>query len=212
MDIQAKVWTGYAKAASRIGQSYNQYRPNSALNPTASARLVGTIIAAFDDSPNYKFQKPNLYGHPEKFALLDGSVVQVGDYLIGHGETYFIASLPRLLPIPCMQCNATINVLRPASNTGVGAQPYGGDAVASEVAVMTAWPAWIDAGTKGEHGDTNLPGDIRMPWYRVLLPSWSGTLINSADVINDSNGRRYKVSSAELTGLGWRLTAMLAQT
>ena len=77
---------------------------------------------------------------------------------------------------------------------------------------MTQWPALIDIGTKGEKGDTNLPGDVRLGWYRVLLPNCPGSTIEAFDVINDNLDRRYKVSSVELTELGWRLTAMLAQT
>ncbi len=212
MDIQAKIWSGYAKAASRIGLTYNHYRPTGAANPTGAGNLLGTVVAAFDDNSNYQFQKPNLYGHPEKFVLVDGSLVRPGDYIIGNGDTFFVADLPRLLPIPAMQCNVTIDVMRPASSDGYGEQPYGGDAVADEVPIMSQWPAWIDQGTKGERGDTHLPGDVRMGWYRVLLPAWAGAVIDAFDVINDNLGRRYKVSSAELSPLGWRLTAMLAQT
>lgn len=210
--IQAKVWKGYFKAAQRLGSSYSQYRASSAVNPIAPQNLVQHIIAAFDDKPNYKFQVPSLYGHPEKYGLFDGTLVDVGDYLVNGTATYFVAGMGSLQPIVCMACNVVVDVLRPASNSGFGAQPYGGDDVASEVSILTQWPAWLMAGTKGEKSDVGLVGDVRAPWYQILLPSFPGAIINAFDVINDNLGRRYKVSSTELSSLGWRLTVMYAET
>lgn len=211
-DIQGKVWKGYAKAALRLGSQYTQYRASSPFNPIVPQNLVSLLVAAFDDKPNYQFKVPNLYGHPEEYALLDGSLVQVGDYLTNGTSTLFVADLEPLMPIVCMTCNVVLDVLRPASNSGFGAQPYGGDDLASEVPILTQWPAWLMNGTKGEKGDSGLVGDVRAAWYQILLPSFPGATINPYDVINDGLGRRYKVSATELTSFGWRLTAMYAET
>jgi hypothetical protein len=195
-----------------LGQTYDQYRPNGPSNPTGAANWYGTMVAAFDDSANFKFAKPALYGDPISYALVDGSLVSPGDYFIGSGNTMFIAVIPSILPIVAIKCNSVINILRPASNTGVGAQPYGGDQVGSEIPIMTQWPCLIDIGTKGEVGATALPGDVRMSWYRILLPATHGVTIEAFDVVNDNVGRRYKTSAVERTQLGWRLTVMLAET
>jgi hypothetical protein len=63
-------------------------------------------------------------------------------------------------------------------------------------------------GTKGEKGDALLPGDIRLPWWKVIIPYVPGVLIKSMDILYDQFNQRFTVSSTELTELGWRLTAM----
>lgn len=212
--IQAKIYRGYAQAAARVGTSYAQYRPTAALTAAvAGATPISTILAAFDAKPDFRFQVPNGYAKPIWFALADGTNLLVGDYLVGAGGTFFVAGRQALLPIQAVSCNATVSVIRPGGNTGVGVQPYGGDYAAVGIPIATGYPASILQGTKGERGDTGLPGDVRMPWFSVLLPPCpGGVLIQAADDMTDTLGRRYKVSSAELTDLGWRLTAMLAET
>lgn len=216
VDIQAKVWRGYAIAASKLASpvtgQFNHYRPNGIADPLATINLYGALAAAFDDKPNYQFAVPNLYGHPERYALIDGSLILPGDYLTNGTETYFVAAMPALMPIVVMTCNLVLTVKRPFSAPGVGMLPYGGDTASQETPVMTNWPGWCQIGTKGEVGSTNLPGDVRSGWYQILLPALAGTKIEAADVIDDNLGRRYKVSSCELSQLGWRLTAMLAET
>jgi hypothetical protein len=209
--IQAKVYNGYAMAAARVGTAYAQFRPTGAANPTAAGNQIATIQAAFDATA-YKFTTPNLFGKPVWYGLFDGRVALAGDYFIGLYGTYYVAGLEPLLPIVCVSCNRTITVARPFSPSGIGAQPYGGDIRSQAVAVMTAWPASVLQGTKGEKGDAQLPGDTRMPWMQILLPAWAGTDILTNDIITDDHARRYIVSSAELTDLGWRLVAMMVQT
>jgi hypothetical protein len=46
----------------------------------------------------------------------------------------------------------------------------------------------------------------------VLLPEAPGVILRAGDLIADELGRRYIVSSAELTDLGWRITAQQGQT
>lgn len=209
--LQQKIYYGYGKAAQFIGPPYNLFRPTSALNPTAQQNQIGTLNASFN-AMDMSYGKPNLYGKPLWYALLDGSVTQVGDYLIGCDKTYFIAAMQTTLPILAVDCNRTINIVQAAQQPTVGAVGYGGDTAAGEVPLMTAWPASILQGTKGEKGDVNLPGDVRNPWWSVLLPAYPGVIIRSANIIIDDLSRRYVISSAELTDLGWRCTAMQAQT
>ena len=211
--LQAKIYAGYAKAALRLGFVCSQYRPTAVTAAIVSGNLLGTLTAGFDAAADFSYDKPALHGKPLRYALVDGARVQPADYLVAPDATYFIAGMEPLLPIVAVICNATLSVLRPTPNASVGAQPYGGDIVANETPVLTAWPGSIVQGTKGEKGDTNLPGDIRMPWYSVLLPALPGGVqIETADVMTDSLGRRFKISSAELGALGWRLTAALAET
>lgn len=209
--LNNKVMAGYTKAAQKIGTTYQHYRPSSASNPIASGnRLADMLVSLNADDPRYA--KPNVYGKATWYAVADASLLRVGDYLVGVEGTQFVAALQQLLPIFVVDCNRTISVYRPQQQSGVGALGYGGDTAATETAIMTAWPASVLQGTKGEKGGVNLPGDTRDPWWAILLPAWSGVVLRSADIITDDLSRRYVISSAELTDLGWRLTAIQVQT
>jgi hypothetical protein len=209
--LQQKIYYGYGKAAQFIGPPYNLFRPTSALNPTAQQNQIGTLSASFN-AQDMNYSKPNVYGKPLWYALLDGSVTQVGDYLIGCNQTYFIAAMQTTLPILAVQCTNTLNVFRPQQQTAPGVNPYGGTVDENQTELMTAWPASVLQGTKGEKDGAVLPGDVRLPWWSILLPAWPGVTLRSADIITDDINRRYIISSAEITDLGWRITAMQAQT
>lgn len=208
--IQNRIYRGYAKAAQYIGPSYQLFRPSSATNPFQYGPL-GTLNASFN-AQDMTYGKPNVYGKPLWFALLDGTQTQVGDYLTSADKTYFIAAMQQTLPILAVECNRTLNVRRPAQQSGVGALPYGGNTGASETPLMTGWPASVLQGTKGENEGVKLPGDVRLPWWAILLPAFPGVTIRAYDVMSDDLGNRYIISSAEQTDLGWRMTALQAQT
>lgn len=208
--IWAKVWQGYGKAALYTGASYTQYRPTSAFMPMAAA--YGTQYAIFD-AGNYVFAAPQEYAKATWRALVDGRYTQPFDILTGISGTYFIASQDPLLPIFAVRCNEIVDVWRPATNPGMGAIGYGGDAEETRVAVMTGWPASILQGSHTpEKSDVGLPGDARMPWKMVLMPAFPGVLILTNDYITDGNGVRYQVSDAELTNLGWRIAAIVRES
>lgn len=209
--LQSKLYKGYGKAALRIGPQYSLYRPTSATNPIASGNLLGTLNASFN-AQDMLYGKPNVYGKALWYCLVDGTQTKVGDYLVGADKTVFIAAMQQALPILAVECNRTINIVQAQQQPTVGAQGYGGDTAAGETLLMTQWPCSMLQGTKGEKGDVNLPGDVRNPWWNVLLPAYPGAIIRSANIIIDDLKRRYVISSAELTDLGWRCTAMQAQT
>lgn len=209
--LQARIYKGYSLAATRIGPAYDLYRPTSASSPVDQNTWLGALNASFN-AMDMTYGKPNLYGKPLWYALLDGTLTQVGDYLVNGDKTYFIAAMQQTLPILAVECNRTLNIFRPQQQTGVGAVGYGGDTDANETPLMTGWPASVLQGTKGEKNEVNLPGDVRNPWWQILMPAFPGVILRTADIITDDIERRYIVSSAELTDLGWRLTAQSAQT
>jgi hypothetical protein len=207
--VQAKIWHGYAKAAQKIGLTFAHYRPQMASDPISVPNMLPALPASF--SPDGTYKKPSGYAKPVWQCVADGSQIAVGDYLVG-GSTYFIAAVQPLLPILAVECNRTLTLSRPASADFVGSGGYSGNTKATEVTLMDAWPASVLQGTKGEKNDVSLPGDTRNPWWVVLMPQFSGTVIESGDFLTDDLNRRYVVSSAELTDLGWRLTAQQAET
>ena len=211
--VQSSIYAGYGAAAAVLGAPCQLYRPNGPANPLFTQ--VGTVQAAFDTRPTFDFKNPSTYAKPIWYGLFDASPVQVGDYIESPSSLFFVASLEPLHPPMLVECNREVSVLRPhteTSGSGFGAQPYGGDERPHEDALMTGWPASILQGTKGEKSDSALPDDTRLPWYAVLMPSLPGVVIGTDDVLTDDLGRRYKVSSAELSSLGWRLSVMLAET
>lgn len=211
--LQQKIYMGYAKSAEVIGQQFAQYRPPGPLvGDVIPANFVQYITAAFDNKPNWGFVTAPDYGKPIWYPLVDGNQVAIGDVLVGHPYTFVIADMPPIDPIVAFLANSTITIKRPTSNLGTGEQSYGGDYAPAETLIMLDCKASLLQGTKGEKGETNLPGDVRMPWFNVLLAAYKDITINPADVFYDHLGRRFKISSAELSVRGWRLTATQAQT
>lgn len=209
--LQQKVYRGYALAAQRIGPNFGLYRPASAINPLASGNLITTLPASFN-AEDMTYGKPNKYGKATWYCLVDGTQTQVGDYLVNSTQTFFIAAMQPILPILAVECNRVLNIFRPQQQTAPGDNPYGGTTDANMTELLTAWPASVLQGSKGEKDGAVLPGDVRLPWWAILLPAFPGVTLRSADIITDDISRRYIISSAELTDLGWRCTAMQAQT
>ncbi len=223
--IQAAIQFGAAQAASVLGTNYSQYRPSGPTDPISSANLIQTLPAIFTADQSGQTIRPASLGKVDWWALVNMAQTKPSDYLVGtpnaNGpgdiDTWFITTQYPDQPMAgVIKCTNTFNVLRPTGNTSYGTQPYGGDIVGDETPILTAFPGALMQGTKGEKADSILPGDVRMPWYYIFLPSVlsSGAIVQimAADVITDDYGRRYKVSSCELSPTGWRLSAILAQT
>ncbi|WP_054882923.1 hypothetical protein [Yersinia rohdei] len=203
--LQAKIYKGYGQAAKRIGYPYQQFRASSPNDPLNTVSLQ-TLPASF--TTNFNYSAPNKYGQATWLGLFDARLFAPGDFLVGHQGSYFVAAMQDTLPIYCVQTNRTISVLRGSMEAGVGQVGYGGATVDNEVVMMSGWPASILQGTKGERNEVNLPSDAKTPWFAILLPAYNGLILRTSDIITDDIERRYVISSAELTDMGWRVTAM----
>lgn len=210
--LQGLIYKGRGKAAKHIGLPCQQYRPTSTTNPLSNPLAV--INVAFNAAdPTYT--KPGLYGKPAWFADFDGRLSQVGDYLkrLSDGSFWFIAGQQQLLPIVVISCNRTVSAFRPQQQSGVGAQGYGGNTVATETPLILGYPASVLVGPRADKSMVGLPGDAKTPYWTILLPVLPGAVVlKGNDVITDDLDRRYVISSAELTDLGWRINAMQAET
>lgn len=202
----SKIYRGYGKVALKIGFEYNLYRPsisNANPAPIIAARKVGTIMVSLNQQGDYK--KPDKYGDAIWWSYHDGRETQVGDYLVGRMGTLFIVSQQDLLPIQVVACNRVVTVTRAASATSLGAVGYQGYTTADDEALMTSYPASILQNR--EQSQNLLPMDTSLPKWQILLPYKDGVVLRTSDIITDDLGRRYGIGSAELTDLGWRLTA-----
>jgi hypothetical protein len=212
--IQEKVSRGFRIAGAKLGAPCQWYRAAGTGAAIAPATLQGTLLAAFDSDPAFASRKPSQYGKPQWYMLTDECGLQLGDYIVDPLlGTFFVASGEPFKPPMVIRCNRTLTFARPGAPPA-GADYYGGDETATETPLLTGWPAAVLQGTKGEAGDTKLPGDTRMPWVQVLLPQPASVQLRASDIALDDQPiqQRYIVSSAELTALGYRLTATLALT
>ena len=211
--LQTIIYKGYAKAAKIIGISYNLYRPLSAMSPLGN--LVGTINAALDSSPSYKFTTPNEYGDPSWFALLDDATAQTGDYISNTSGTYFIAGKQFLLPVIVIDCNRTVKISRQVAEAGVGAVAYGGSVALKSVDILGGvgnfWPASILQGGR-QQKNSGLPSSTQQAGWGILLPPSVPIFLEYGDIVTDDMGRIYVIESSELTDLGYRIKAIEMHT
>jgi hypothetical protein len=101
--VQAKIWRGYAQAATKLGSEYLFYRPQGAnlqlenggnLELEDGGNLLQEGGQTYPGTPLFsrfvslnaedmKYGRPQKYGKSTWYALMDGTSLQVGDYFIG---------------------------------------------------------------------------------------------------------------------------------
>lgn len=208
VSIQAKINKGYGTAGRKVGLPHEHFRPSDAFSPLALLNHIGTLLVAVDARPSYAFSIPALHSDAERYILADGRLLQHGDYLVGPQETVFVAALPMLQPIVCIACNAVLSLRRTAEpEFGPIDEPV---RPTGEVEMWAHWPASLLYAGRGGGDDMTVPGDSPPASFNVLLPSIPGVdPPRSGDVLVDERGRRFAVSWAEVTGLGWRMNARI---
>jgi hypothetical protein len=205
--IEAKVARGYGIAAKHLGDTCDWYRCANTGPVIVSGNKRGTLPANF--TPAFTYMKNQAPGKNGWLALVDGTQVQQGDYLVDPvGVAWYIGALRPLLPPGAVQCNRVASFKRPSGSNNVGLSGYGGDIADAETVLATGWPISILAATRrGEKTDAKLPGDETAPWWDVLAPAIPGLTLRPFDIITDDLNRRGVISSAELTPEnGWRLS------
>jgi hypothetical protein len=211
--IAQKIWTGYAKAAQRLGPIFTIYRPNSATQPLQPSSVIATLPASFSVDP--KFVRPQDYGNARWTCLVDGNITRPGDYLSGSEGTWFIAQQHIMLPISAVLCNRTADLHRAAQQTGTGINGYGGNTYATEQILLQGWPMSILKAPYGAPTELKLPGDTVEPKWNILVPLLNpvfGVTFQTRDIVEDDLSRRFFVELAELTELGWRVSARQVMT
>lgn len=211
--INSKVWRGFGIAAAKVGFPHEHYRPSSGTAPLDLLNRLGTLPAAMDARPSYKFAIPALHTDAERYALVDGAAVLAGDYLVGPQETVFVAALPALQPIVCIACNAEISLRRLDEALGFGAIEDRSDAATNEEALFSRWPVSMLFSGRGRGATDGVPGDMPDPDFMILMPAVpEAPYPRAGDVVVDDKGRRFAVGWWEASSLGWRLLARLLTT
>lgn len=220
--INAKIYSGRAKVAQRLGFSYDVYRPVRARNPLTNQ--IATIKAAFNAGDG-SYKKPNMPGDSIWFGDFDGNLTRTGDYLVGcenSRDIRFIATQQSLLPILVVECNRSVRLIRAKKELSVGYVGYSGiEYGASEnddilgvspdnnQGVFCGWPCSILFGKGQMRNPEPLPASsAEQVGWQILLPSSVPLVINTNDRFVDDLGRKYLVSGAEQTDIGWRIKAI----
>jgi hypothetical protein len=220
--IHDKIYSGRAKIAMRLGKSYDVYRPVRANNPLTNQ--IATIKAAFNAGDS-KYKKPNMPGDPIWFGDFDGRITCVGDYLVNtenKSDIRYIAAQQQLLPIIIVECNRSVRLIRAKNEQSVGYVGYSGVDYAANKnddilglapennnGKFIGWPCSILLG-KGQMKNTEpLPASSsEQTGWQILLPASVPVVVNADDLLIDDLARKYSVSGAEKTDLGWRIKAI----
>lgn len=207
--LTSLVQQGYRIASQKVGVPHDLYRPNRLHGPLSELSRLGTVTAAFDRDATFPFTSQPRHGEPVRHALVDGTLLEHGDYLVPgeSGETVFVARPGDCHATLCIACNATLMLRRVPPPLVVGANGY--RAVANdETSLQDGWPASILSAGRGGAGFADLPGGLPVGAWTILLPRCAALpTIRNGDVLQDKAGTRYGVERAESSILGWRITA-----
>lgn len=209
--LQDRVHWGLNAAARAIGTSTDAYRPSGASDPLAAVNRFLRLRAAFT-APDGRFSRPNAYGAALWYGVFDAAYTRPGDYLVQEDRVWFVAAQQRLLPVLCVSTNRMVSFWRPAAPSSTGVNAYGGITAATNIPLLSNWPASVLGATGGGHTDSSLPVDNSSPNWTVLLPAYPGAILRSSDLMTDDLKRNAVVTAAELTDLGWRITVRQATT
>jgi hypothetical protein len=210
--LQDAVSRGLGRAALRLGESYDAYRPADPFAPITPRSFFLRLDVAFHGE-DQTWNRSARYGVPVWFGVYDSAYTQVGDYLVGPLGTFFIAAQPLLLSPVCVQTNRVLSVVRPSGAPSAGLNPYGGVTAGSETVLLRDWPASVLAGGAGR-GVGELPGETAAGRWVVLLPALRGdrnVVLRPHDILTDETGAISTITEAEYTALGWRLNVTQAQ-
>ncbi|OYV99043.1 MAG: hypothetical protein B7Z62_02070 [Deltaproteobacteria bacterium 37-65-8] len=197
--LQSKVYSGYAKAALRMGLPFDVYRSAGLLTPIAIGNKVHTgLLASFTTGMQYSaYNKPT---KPDWIGILDGSQVQLGDWLVGVNDTFWIADMQPLLPIAAAQANRTVSIMRPSYTTTAPME-------AQETAIATALPVFMqtkrDVGSAPPDFPTRTNSEAAVPKWTTWINAHAVGQILKNDVMVDENGERYVIDSPDLTSFGY---------
>ena len=210
-ELVDRIYKGLNTAARSVGADTYAYRPCSTADPLDPKNRFLRLRAAFS-AEDGRFQRASKYGEALWYGVFDAAYTRPGDYLVQGESTWFIAAQQRLLPVLCVRTNRTVSFARAAAPVATGINEYGGVTAATAMPLLSNWPASVLGATGGGRPEANLPADVSIPYWTVLLPAYPGTTLLSADLMTDDLGRSAVVAAAELTELGWRITARQATT
>jgi hypothetical protein len=207
--IAAKVNYGLGKAGNAAGFPYSWYRPQGSGAPIVAGNLLGTVNAYISTSKSLQPQSSD-WGKSDRFATFDPTNFLAGDYLVGQGDTLFVAEL---VPLAGMVRLVLCNEIFSWSRMGVAAPgPEFRRGVKVAAPVATGWPGWITVAERRSPPDLHLPGSIEMPNAQILLPATMPGQVIRGDELTTSETQAitWTVQGSALSNNGWQITAIRA--
>lgn len=195
--IQSLINKGLGKASKKLGSTFSVYRSASLLNPLDPANARPDIQASITTGYQYsRFNKPNA---PEWTLVADATDLLPGDWLVGD-QTFYLATIQPLLPMPVIQCNRVVSITRP------GYSSAGGNLEASEITVASSLPVFMfSKGAKAASAHaiafpTNTTA--AMDEWVVYINARALNGIQKHDILVDENGDKYEFSVVNFTDWG----------
>lgn len=204
--VQDRQHYAWGVAARHVGVSADVYRPSGPGGPINDAHRFLRFNAAFLPAEG-GMNRPGGYGQPEWQGIFDASYTRPGDYVVTADRTFFIAAQQPLLPVLCVLTNRTVSIGRPSLQTSVGTNGYGGYNSGTVSSLLIGWPVSMLGTSASGVPATGLPTAQSAAQVMVLLPVAPSINLMPGDMISDDLGRNLMVTSAELSELGWRLSA-----
>lgn len=211
LGINQKIRFGYAKAASKLGQPFDLYRSALSIDPISPGNFVGTLKAVF--TIDWEWMKSNKPGNCIWWAVVDGRdssyplTATEGDYLVGD-STYFILTKEYQMPMSAVQCNSTVNIVRPYQSIQPGDQGYIAYPDTAPTIIASQLPiSLLKLSSGGKVADSRLPTDTIKPTFIVQMPNLGDIKIITGDIIIDELNVQYVIGVQERSEFGWRLTA-----
>jgi hypothetical protein len=207
--IAAKVNLGLGKSGGAAGFPYAWYRPNGTGPVIAPGNLMGLTNAYIATNPALAAQ-PSGWGKADRFGAFDPTEVAAGDYLVGQGESYFVAELVLISGmVRLVICNETFTWSQlGASSTGPGFRR----GVLTPTPFAAGWPGWMAIADRRAPSDLHLQGTVEMPNAEILLPaSWPGQISRGDQLTTgEAQATTWTVQGAVLSSNGWQVTAIRA--
>lgn len=204
--LNSRIYNGYAKAASHIGQLQAQYRPASAISPLTAS--IGNLLASFNIGGQYANQaKADVLMWQ---AILDGSQVQIGDYLVGE-HTWAIIGMEPLMPVIALRCTDKVTVSRGSRSftTADGLSQ-------TETVIAQDLPCYVQLKRdKGFGSPAGFPAPTNtsapMPAWFVYVCLGGVTpagFFKEGDVVTASSGQKWKIDAASSSTVMWQLACV----
>jgi hypothetical protein len=209
--LQDRISWASNVCARATGEWADAYRSSAAAEPLAPANRFLRLPALFTGMQG-KFTHPQGYGDALAHGIFDYAYTRPGDYLVQGDATWFIAAQLPLLPALCVRTNRIVSFTRPAAPATTGVNGYGGITASGVTPLLTDWPASVIGFSGSGQPAAGLPSDGGVPFWTVLLPASSATVLMPADLMSDDLGRAAVIAAAELSELGWRLSVKQAIT
>ena len=207
--IAAKVNYGLGRAGDAAGLAYSWYRPRGAGAVVAAGNLMG-VVNAYIATNKALAAQPSNWGNADRFAAFDPTDALAGDYLVGQGETYFLAELvPISGMIRLVTCNETFVWSQlGASDPGPGFRR----GVLTSTPLATGWPGWMAVADRRSSPELHLEGSVDMPNAQILLPVSLPGQINRGDQLttSETEATTWTVQGVALSSNGWQITAIRA--